>query len=70
MDKDGLEDLLRLVSTPVRREEMDKSCNFEVSSVIGFQGEHLLVNIRDYELMDEKLGVYRLKNEYSHNKYR
>lgn len=70
IDKNGLEELLRLVSNQYRRKGLDDNFGFEVSTVKGFGGETLIVDINDYELLDETLGVYRLKDKYSHNKYR
>lgn len=65
-----LEELLRIVSSPIRRQALDDSFGFEVSTVKGFIGETLIVDLNDYELLDEDLTVYRLKVEYSHTKYR
>lgn len=70
MDKDGLEELLRLVSSPTRMRGIDILFGFEVTVVNGFNNETLLVNLNDYDLVDVESEVYRLKNKYSHNKYR
>lgn len=63
-------ELLRLVSSPNRKKSLDNMFGYEVTAVLGFNGEPLIVNIDDYKLLDENLGVYRLKDEFSHNKYR
>lgn len=65
-----INEMLRLVSSPRRMEGLDSKFGFEVSSVKGFGGETLIVDLNDYELLDRELNVYRLNDSHSHNKYR
>lgn len=70
VERPDVHELLRMVSSPDRRPGLDGKFGFDVSVVTGFVGETLVVDIDDYEVVDKGLGVYRLRDEHSHDKYR
>lgn len=61
-----IDELLRLISNVERTEEFDNNTGYETYRALGYLGEiRFPLDLKMYELMDEKLGIYRLRDEYN-----